>query len=238
MRCLTIAAVLVSCSGDKEHALDSVASDTAAATARMMVLNGGAPDFPPRDEAGPSFREFRTQALDALARKDTAFLYAMIAPEIRNSFGDDYGLDGFKRIWKMHRSESAVWTALSRVLQLGGDQTSDSSFVAPYVYAFWPDSIDSFEHVAIVDSTAVVFDAPRLDASSPGIVKRGILRVAQWSRIPEHGVPDDSTWVRVQLPSGGFGWVKGMAVYSPVGWRAAFYRRGGQWRMIFFVAGD
>ena len=93
------------------------------------------------------FREFRATLLAALARRDTAFLYGILAPEIKNSFGGDDGVDGFRRIWEMDNPATPVWTALTRVLSMGGEQSSDTIFVAPYVYAIWPHSIHAFEHV-------------------------------------------------------------------------------------------
>ena len=202
------------------------------------MIDSGAPKLLPRDEANASFREFRTQLLAALSRRDTTFLYGIIAPEIKNSFGGDGGIDGFKRQWQMEDPETPVWTALSRVLDMGGEQSSDSIFVAPYVYAFWPDSLDAFEHIAVTGSAVKVYQQPLAEARVLGTVDQSILRVREWRGLSSAGVPADSIWANVQLPSGASGWIRSADVYSAVGWRAMFVRHGDRWMMVFFVAGD
>jgi hypothetical protein len=158
------------CAGS-EHAADadSIPDDSAVA---FSFVDSGAPKLLPRDEANESFREFRSRALAALARQDTAFLHAMIAPGIRKSFSGDDGVEGLKRSWKMDAPRSDVWTALMRVLTMGGQQPSDSQFIAPYVHAFWPDSMDAFEHVAAIGDSVRVLEAPAVGARwSPGCLE-------------------------------------------------------------------
>ena len=229
------ALIIVACAtNDAPIPPDSPRGDT---TASLAVVDSGAPRFVPRDEANASFREFRARAMEALARKDTAFLFGILAPEIKNTFGGDDGIEGFKRVWTMNEPESPVWTALARVLSMGGQQATDSNFTAPYVYAFWPDSIDAFGHVAVVDD-AVVREQPDPAARALGTASNSILRFKDWKGLGQGGVAADSTWAQVQLPGGASGWIRGAEVYSPVSWRAMFIKRGDQWLMIFFVAGD
>lgn len=211
--------------------LDSAVSETA--------IDSGAPKLEPRDEANASFQEFRARTLAALARKDTAYLYGMLAPEIKNTFGDDDGVEGFRRIWRMENAAgSSVWTALSRVLSMGGQQPTDSNFTAPYVYAFWPDSMDSFGFVAVTKSDGRVYESPAESSPVKGIASHSILRFKNWQGLGESGVAADSSWAQIELPGGATGWMRGADVYSPVSWRAMFMKRGDRWLMIFFVAGD
>jgi hypothetical protein len=128
------------------------------------AIDSGARKLLPVDQADASFRAFRAQLLASLARHDTTFLYSILAPELKNSFGGDDSLAGFKRIWKMASGNTHVWTALTRVLQMGGKQ-SGKTFVVPYVYAFWPESVDAFSYVAVTDSAAPVRASP--DAAAP-----------------------------------------------------------------------
>jgi hypothetical protein len=115
---------------------------------------------------------------------------------------------------------------------------NDSTFVAPYVYAFWPDTLDAFEYVAVVMADAPLRVEPLPASPAAGRLTHSILRLNEWQNYPESGVPTDSTWARATLPSGRSGWVSGSDVYSPVGWRAFVVKRGGRWLMLFFVAGD
>ena len=215
---------------------DTTRPDSAVAIA---PIDSGAPKLDPRDEASPSFREFRARTIEALARKDTAYLYGMLAPEIKNTFGGDDGIDGFRRVWKMDNpATSEVWTALARVLNMGGQQATDSNFTAPYVYAFWPDSMDSFSFVAVTKADARVHETAGASSTVKGIASHSILRFKNWQGLGESGVAVDSTWAEVELPGGATGWLRGTDVYSPVSWRAMFMKRGDRWLMVFFVAGD
>lgn len=228
--------MVAACAGGDERArADSSATDSSVT---YPLVDSVAPKLLPRDEASESFRMFRSRALGALARRDTTFLHAMLAPEIRISFGPEQGIAAFKRMWETDAPDSDVWAALMRVLTMGGQQPSDSQFVAPYVYAFWPDSLDAFEHVAVVGDSVRVVDEPTADAGVLGAALNSILPLVEWKGLPESGVPSDTTWARVRLPNGATGWVRGASVYSPVGWRAMFVRRGERWQMVFFVAGD
>jgi hypothetical protein len=227
--------------GEQQLPSDSVAAQPAPSTpsapTTLAVLDSGAPTLQPTDQAGASFRAFRDSALQALSRQDTAFLYRILTPDIKNSFGGDDSIAGFKRIWRMNEGNSAVWSALSRVLRMGGQQHGDSLFIAPYVYAFWPNSMDAFEHVAVVTPNATVRDQPAQTAPEAGTVSHSILKAEAWKDTSD-GNTTDSTWVRVSLPRGRTGWVRGMDVYSPVSWRAFFVKRNGRWQMQLFVAGD
>jgi hypothetical protein len=214
---------------------DSSRPDSAAVT---TMVDSGAPKLLPRDEASESFRRFRSDALRALASRDTTFLYAMLAPEIRNSFGGDDSVSGFRRLWKMDEPNSDVFRALIGVMTMGGQQPTDSQFTAPYVYAFWPDSIDAFQHVAVVGDSVRVQEAPSPDSRVLGLALNSILKFREWRGLPSSGVAADTTWAKVLLPNADSGWIRGASVYSPVGWRAMFVQRGGRWLMVFFVRGD
>lgn len=228
--------VLAACAKEEvAQESDSARPDSAVV---LTMVDSGAPKLLPRDEANESFRQFRSGALRALASRDTSFLYAMLAPEIKNTFGGDDGIAGFRRVWKMDQANSDVWTALIRVLTMGGQQPTDSQFTAPYVYAFWPDSMDAFEHVAVIGDTARVHEAAAPDSRVLGGALHSILKFREWRGLPASGVAADTTWAKVLLPNADSGWILGASVYSPVGWRAMFVRRGGRWLMIFFVRGD
>jgi hypothetical protein len=234
----TLVTLLVAVACSRAETGEAVDSSQAAPVTQLVAVDSGAPRLLPRDEANESFRQFRSEALRALARKDTAYLYGMLAPEIRNSFGGDDSLSGFKRIWKMEDPQTDVWTALTRVLTMGGQQSTDSSFTAPYVFAFWPDSMDSFGHVAVLGDAIRVLDAPTADARVLGSASNSILKFREWRGMPESGVAADTTWAQLELPDGTAGWIRGASVYSPVSWRAMFIRRGDRWQMVLFVAGD
>jgi hypothetical protein len=227
--------VMACAPGDSGRDGDS-ARDSAPKSASIPI-DSGAPRFEPHDEANASFRAFRERTLAALARRDTAYLHSIVAPEIRTSFGDGGGLGDFKEMWKTSEASSPVWETLRRVLEMGGKQTSDSMFTAPYVYAFWPDSIDAFSHIAVTTSNASVHALPNTGSPTLGSVRHSILRAVEWTNVPGDAVPSDTSWVKVEWGDGS-GWLRVADAWSPVSWRAMFARRGERWLLVLFVAGD
>ena len=61
-----------------------------------IPATGQASKFLPHDEASqqPDFFSFRARLLVSLAGRDTTGLLNVVAPEIRNTFGDDNGVNG------------------------------------------------------------------------------------------------------------------------------------------------
>jgi hypothetical protein len=202
------------------------------------AVDEGAPVLLPVDQADESFRVFRDSTLAALARRDTTFLYGILAPDIRTSFGADGGIADFRSMWAMDDPDTRVWSDLARVLRMGGAYSSDSTFMAPYVYAVWPDSLDAFEFVTVTSPRAAVRSAPGTLADTNGTASHSILPLADWRGMPETAAEPDTSWAGVVLPDGRTGWLRAEDVHSPVGWRAIFSRRDGRWTMDAFVAGD
>jgi hypothetical protein len=161
----------------------------------------------------------------------------MLAPAIKIGFGGGDGIAGFKQLWQPSNAESLIWDVLTRALSMGGKLT-DSTFVFPYVYAFWPDSIDAFEHVAITGENVLAHEDA--DEQSPAVatLNHDIVAVENWQGLGDKGVPTRASWVQIKLPSGSTAFVNGTSAYSPVSWRGFFEKRGGRWVLTMFVAGD
>jgi hypothetical protein len=187
----------------------------------------------PVDEAAkrPDFFSFRAQVQQAIARRDAAALLAAIDPNIKNSFGGNDGIDEFKSMWKIGQADSEIWEELGTVLSMGGSFFDDHTFVAPYVFSKWPESLDAFEHVAVVGTNVRVRSEPRTDAATLEAVSFVILPVANDARVT------DDAWRPVKLESK-VGFVSSRFVRSPIDYRAIFSEQSGAWRMVTFVAGD
>ncbi len=225
--CIALGACTSSGSREDLPASDSVPMTVPAVVA--PVIDSTAPKLFPVDQADSSFRAFRTRALQALARRDTVFLYSILAPEIKNSFGGDDSISGFRRTWNMaNASQSKVWSALTRVLTMGGKQ-EQATFIAPYVFAFWPDTIDAFAYVAVTSDQAMVHADSTSTSPVIGTTSYAIVKLQD---------PLLDAWAHVVFPNGRKGWLSEADVYSPVGWRAFFVRKNGAWTLTTLVAGD
>lgn len=203
-----------------------VAAAVAVTTAQTSLLK-------PEDEGmrSPDFVAFRTGLRQAIARRDVPALLRVVHPNIKNTFGDDNGIDAFKRRWRLDRADSKVWSELGAVLALGGSFQDPDQFVAPYVYSKWPEALDAFDHVALVGSNVRVREAPGTNARILAMLSHAILRLKGPGSTSE-------SWTAVVLPDGRAGYVASRLVRSPIGYRAFFARTEGRWLMTMFVAGD
>jgi hypothetical protein len=192
----------------------------------------------PTDEAmsDSSFLSARRQMIEAVEAKDEAKLLAMIDPAIRTSFGDEGGIEAFKKMWKLETASSPVWDELEEILENGGrfrGVGGERSFWAPSVYAAWPDSLDAFVYVAAMGAEVPLRSAPADSATEIERVDWEILE-----RMQDETSSDDSKWIQVRTAQRKVGWVRESDVRSPIDYRAGFKTTGGEWRMNVLVAGD
>lgn len=224
----------------KDSAVVDRAEDTIAdeSTTGLPVLAGVA-TLEPVDEgtSDPGFARFRNQLLQAIARRDTAYLLSVVPSDIRNTFGDDNGRAAFSRMWRLGESDSEVWGVLEGVLRGGGRFQTGSgtrAFMAPYVYAAWPDEFDAFEHVATTSDDAIARARPDSSAPALGVLPYRIVRIG-W---PRSETEAGEAWTEIELTDGRRAWVASADVYSPVGYRAIFQENDGRWLMNVLIAGD
>ena len=184
----------------------------------------------PVDQAAmqPDFFTFRARLLTAIARRDEAALVAAVDPDIRLSFGTDNGIDDFRKM--LRDPKGTFWADLAAALSLGGTFMSPDTFVAPYVFATWPDGADSFECAAILGERVSVRKTAVRGSAVLASVSFDVVQVLRDRR--------DGTPVQVRLANGVTGFVAPAFVRSPIDRRASFEKSGGQWRLRSFVIGD
>lgn len=183
-------------------------------------------DEGPRD---PEFAALRDGLLRIVALRDTTALLALLVPDVKNSFGGDDGIQGFRDHWRLGEPDTELWTVLGDVLRHGGKFTPPGRFAAPWTFFALPDSLDAFEYLIVRDSAVAVHE--RADVTSRVIARLSfdIVRAGPYQPGP---------WRAIALADSGSGYVQASRIRSPVDYRAAFERREGRWRLVFLVAGD
>ncbi|WP_420454192.1 hypothetical protein [Rubrivirga sp.] len=207
-------------------ALAACQPDAGGAPGDAPVFTG---DLPAADDGAEvaGFGAFRDSLRAVAARRDTAALLALVAPDALVSFGDaPGGPDGVRAVWFDAEPAEPVWAVLGRILD-GGTVEQDGAVVAPAVAALWPDALAPASHVAVPGRDVAAFDAPGGDV------------VARLTEIvlPTAG-PASGGWQPVTLPDGRSAVVAAAEVQSPVGHRATFWDDGDGWRVRSFVADD
>ncbi len=171
----------------------------------------------------------------AIAERDTAGLLAAVDPEIKLSFGGDYGLASFRQWWVADSADgtAGIWSELGTVLALGGRFYDDSTFAAPYTFTDSPNEADPFEALIALGDSVPVHVSPSNDAEVVATLSFGVVR-SEW-RLDD---PIPEGWAAIRLDDETLAYVRSRSVRSPIDYRAIFSRRDGRWRMVTFIAGD
>lgn len=193
----------------------------------------------PVDEANldPSFLAFRTKLIAAAERHDAKFIYGILDPKIRYSFGTDEAVQGFKEMWHIGDADTKFWSEFLPVIKNGGaflrvKGKRTGTFFAPYTFAKFPDDLDAFEHSMIFGKDVKLRERP--DAKSAIVASLSYNVVTT----PEEAKAEEPEWLRVQTLGGLKGFVKHEFVRSSLDYRAGFEKKRGQWKMVLFVSGD
>lgn len=215
---------LAACQPDASPELDAdpeVPAELPTFSGDLALVDDGARD--------PGFSAFRDTLRAVVARRDTAALLALVAPDARLSFGDTPGgPEGVRAMWLDGEPPTGepIWDVLDHVLD-GGSVAEDGAVSVPFVAGLWPEDLDPFEHVAVPGRDVPALDAP---GGEPAV---RLTEVA----LPVDGPPEDGWW-HVTLPDGRTAIVAVEDAYSPVGYRATFWDDGDGWRLRSFLAGD
>ena len=147
----------------------------------------------------PALTRFVAELRDAVARRDESSLLRLLDPQVRSSFGGETGIAEFRQWWKLDQPGSKLWPLLQRLFALGGLWDGDN-YVFPYVFARFPEDLDSFEHAAITGQGVWLRTNPSPEAR--GVRQRGRAPAAtqELEHVPERGdvhVRDGAAVVRV-----------------------------------------
>jgi hypothetical protein len=200
----------------------------------LALMRGAVVDYhhiTPLDESDKdaAFRRFRRSLLTAIRDRNVQRLLALVAPDILNDGSG--GRDEFRRAWRLEQAAtSPVWHLLAETVQLGcvRNRKGASGFVAPYVYALFPDKLDAVMHFVVVKPAAKLYERPA--ALSP------VIETLHWD-IMEYLEGDVRfvDWHNVRAASGREGFVRDTDVRSPTDYHAIFEKRNGQWLMTSFL---
>lgn len=210
--------------------------------ALLLALAASAPlraQVAPVDEAGrdPSLARFRAELLDAVERRDTAFLLETLAEDVLPGFGADRGVEGFRREWLADErpQEERLWPVLEEVLRGGGAFADDSTFVAPYTFAAFPEALDPFLHRVVTGTGVRVRAEPGLGGEVLAHLSHAVVAVPERREVVE---ASGREWMAVRLRDGRRGWIAREYLKHPLDYRAVLVRRDGRWRLRSLVAGD
>jgi hypothetical protein len=180
----------------------------------------------PMDESkqDASFVQFLTALRTVSNSKDTAALQRLCAPDVITGIDSPPG--PAELVKKM---QAGGWTHLKTILGLGAARY-DKGFAMPYLFAKFPEDLESFEHVVTVRAGAVLRSAGRADAPVVCPLDYDILKVDDAR--PVKG------WIQAARLDGPKGWVAEADVRSTGAERIIFGKQNGAWKITAWAAGD
>jgi hypothetical protein len=227
--------VLGACSVDQRPA--DITSTIPHSTAQVVMT--------PVDEAAgdPEFRVFRDNLLAAVIAEDIDAVTTVAHPDIKLSFGGDYGRSAFADLLSANESFNTLtyWQELEEVLRLGGVFRDDGTFCTPYTFCLDVPAckgcgpVDPFEILIATVEKAPIYAAPDAASEIVATVGYAVVRVLDSNEYP---------WNRIELRSetgevSAEGFVLPPEFRSPVDYRAIFEKqKSGEWQMTVFIAGD
>jgi len=191
--------------------------------------------LPPRNEcaADPAYFAFEQQLRAAIHAKAPEKLLALVAPNIKSSFGGEDGIEEFRSQWRLNDgAASPLWVELERIVSLGCAQ-AQSYAALPYMFKKLPDRFDAFETYVATGTNIVMREGPGSDT-------RAIARL-DWdimTRVRDGG-PASEDWIKVSSSTNHYlGYVHKSLLRSPIDYRLIVQPVDGALRIVSFLAGD
>lgn len=197
------------------------------------------------EDAAPldtSFLIYRGRLLDAVNNKDLISLLGLMDGDIQCSFGGCQGKTDFAAEWELLSPEkmasSTLWKTLEGVLMGGGAFENEAFFSAPYYYARWPEDYDPFEYGLITGEMVRLRAKPQLGSDMVAYLTQDVVKVLDTNGPQETINGEAHPWIKIESLDGKTGYLWGKFFASSMDYRAGFERQNGDWKMVFFLAGD
>jgi hypothetical protein len=223
-------------------ALSAIAADPTPAVAELTPASPYARrpiELVDRVRPGSSFDQFRQRLRQAVVDRDAAFLRQIAAPDISLTFGRPISIEQLD----IANPNAVVWRHLERIINIGcaPTQAISEAWACPHVAE--SASGDPFSDIYVVGTDVNVRSQPNTTSAVVAVLSNEIVqhdpqRGARLSRQDWEAIETWDGWRPIITPEGIRGFVSSRYAYLPVGYRARFEQRQGQWIMTSFIAGD
>ena len=180
-----------------------------------------------------SFSEFVSNLKLAIQNKDKDFIYNILDDSITVSFGDPFGILGFKEIWNLENPETDFWKVFSKIVNLGFvtcKECENTAFIFPY---YW-------DHPLLKGFECDVFIIvkPQINVYESKNNKSNVLGQLSYDIIMPTYAGD--SWYEIEIGENKKGYIKNNNDdYCDIcGLRGGFEYKKGKWKLTWFVEGD
>jgi|GEM_PF-2033582 len=188
--------------------------------------------LPVKDKSGAQdFSHFMARLDQAVKQRDEQSLYNLMSTDIQLDFDGAQGIDKLKKKWQPQADNSALWSELEAILQLGG-KIDQKQFSAPYVYSRWPSLLEAYEYKVVTATTVRVRSTPSFSGQVLGHTSHKAVKL-----LPD---PDNSdNWSRVWVNNQLSGYIHNSLLRSPADYRLqAHFNEQQGWQITALVKGD
>jgi hypothetical protein len=177
----------------------------------------------------PSFQAFRQQLLEGVQKRDLTRVLAFISADVQVTLdARQHGLAALKSAWQLDRSPQRFLRELETVVKLGGRFSQSScTFVAPYVWTEFPESLYDIDYVVVMRDQAPILARPGVGTPVATASVGDLL-------VYDLGEPG---WMHVTTAEGKSGFIKRSAVRMPNAFRAYFTKIMEDWKLVGFFEG-
>lgn len=102
----------------------------------------------------------------------------------------------------------------------------------------FPEDVDGFEHQIVFGNNVNLRAEPNTKAQTVAQLSYNIIKVDYDNSVADTTKEGEYLWLKIETLGGKKGFVNAQFVRSPIDYRACFEKRGGKWKMSFFLAGD
>jgi hypothetical protein len=201
-------------------------------------------EFPPVKDSVKdiSLQKFIDTLKAVVQRKDAGKMYSLVNTKIINGFGDEDGLNNFKKIWNA-KQDGRLWIVLKKLLAFGGQYTYETQrhgknkdeYVYPYFYDEQITGDVNYFDLFIVNGDSINM-RQQGNTGSPIITKLSY-EVVKIQNDTTH--KNQAEWLYVSTLDGKYkGYIKEPLLYNFIDYRMFFRKVKGIWKINILVAGD
>lgn len=217
----------------------SITGETKSVTFKKFQLT------PSDDSASDKdFSQFITKFKKDVKNKNIESLKKSISPDISYTFGDEDGIKGFLKTWKLdgNPKNSEFWGEMDKILSMGSAYYNEekTSHAYPYLFVTFPPDYDSFEYAAVTGKKVNVRKTPSSKSPVVETVDYEIVKQINVEPDPKKEKIGGYTgiWVNVMTAGGNTGYIFSRYLHSPIGYRAIFEKQEKGWMLTAFISGD
>jgi hypothetical protein len=172
-----------------------------------------------------TFREFRYQLRQAITDGDLKRVLAMTSADVKVTNGRT-GIAALRREWQMDRSSQGFLRELDGILKMGGRFSQSScTFVAPYVWTEFPESLHDVDYVVAIQERAPILERPGTGRTVAYASTGELLKFDLGER----------NWLHVTTANGTGGYINQSTVRKSNAYRLYITKIMEEWKIVGFL---